>query len=829
MAEERKEIELVDPLYEPVIMYPLKDLPMNEECFSKYNKEYRSGFKDHYQKIIRNIWKSMFLRFLREWGMDKKLAEYLQLENEQLEDVKNLLREIRIRRAERGGERDSWIEFVIKSIIEKIIENRKIKKHHGCIYPENCNKGLPDRYLSPSGKPYDYKKFTPDIAFKELYDLYNELINTFEMQRLMYLQMTGFLSFKYPSSTHTRFAHAVGTWISGLIALQNITVVTDKGEMRLIEFLANEDMHREFMAALILHDIGHAPFSHVLEMNPYLRYNHEKITEELIRGGEAYLILEDLLVSSYLDIEYGCDEKYGVVSKILDVAKYIRGSKEKFVLVHDVIESMGLNEDIIVELFSDNMSKDPAVNALKGLIHGVIDIDRIDHIYRDLHYNSFKTMGIPLTSLYRGIKIHYMDEKGKGPWIEISEEITPIIETLIAAREQSHKAIFDNPVNNFYIAVLNSAVSDAIIMFPLIKYYIPFLTDEALLHILINRDLFHNLSPTENVGIITGSSFGHLDYKYSTYRIRKWKWKNNRQIDKEMPSRRLKEDILKFVCELAERKNVIWYTFLKDVRKDYGLEPEMENYLEPEELEIGIYGKDGLSKWLLASIYLALGKEINEIEQVLKGEKKDDLKERLEEAIREKTGFESLEELYKKVKNGKEFEKKVKEIIEKVIEVVGKEEGKVEEAFKIFIKGLLTEVYIGEEKRSKNKLQKKMKDYIEGITWDGKEKRAWTFTLFAKSKDELSGIENELKNGVIWDRAGKRLIFNCLKNFNEEVKGSFRENVIAFLFFDDTKGESEKKEEIEKIRKCEEVLEDNLKDKREILIIEKIVDWEPVR
>ena len=793
MAEKRKEIQLVDPLYEPVIMYPIERLPLCDNCLSHQNQSF-----NHYQKLVREGWKNKIgAEVIRALGKDK------------FEKAKNIGRVLRL----------EMIEKYYKKYRKKyIIPARKIEE---CV--KKCEREINS----------DYKNFDHNIALRELYDLYNELINTFEMRRLMYLQMTGFLSFKYPSSTHTRFAHAVGTWISGLIALQNVTVVIDGKEIRLIEFLADEDMHREFMAALILHDIGHAPFSHVLEMNPYLGYNHEKITEELIRGGEAYLILEDLLVSSYLDIEYRYDEKYGVVPGILNVAKDIRGSKEKekFVLAHDVIESMELDEDIIVELFSDNMSKDRAVNALKGLIHGVIDIDRIDHIYRDLHYNSFKTMGIPLTSLYRGTKIHYMeDKKGKGPWIEISEEITPIIETLIAAREQSHKAIFDNPVNNFYIAVLNSAVSDAIIMFPLIKYYIPFLTDEALLHILINRDLFHNLSPTETVGIITGSSFGHLDYKYSTYRIRKWKWKNNRQIDKEMPSRRLKEDILKFVCELAERKNVIWYTFLKDVRKDYGLEPETENYLEPEELEIEIYGKEGLSKWLLASIHRALGKEINEIKQILK-KKGDNLKIILEDAIKKEKiddeDIESLEELYKKVKDGKEFEKKVKEIIEKVIEVVGKEEGKVEEAFKIFIKGLLTEVYIGREKKSQNKLQKRMKDYIEGITWDGKEKRAWTFTLFAKSKDELSEIENKLKNGVIWDRARKRLIFNCLKNnsFDKEVKGRFGENVIAFLFFDDTKEENEKKKEIEKIRERKKVLE----DKREILIIEKIVDWEPVR
>jgi len=623
MAEERKEIQLVDPLYEPVIMYPLKDLPMNEECLSRYNEEYRSGFKDHYQKIIRNIWKSDLLDLL-DSSEKHEIENYISLpKGVRLENV-NLSREIRIARGKRGKEKEPKINYRREEV--KIGELIKIGRKIGekCIYPDNCTRKLPSDYRK-KGKPYDYQEFTPDIAFKELYDLYNELINTFEMQRLMHLQMTGFLSFKYPSSTHTRFAHAVGTWISGLIALQNVTVVTDRGEMRLIEFLANEDMHREFMAALILHDIGHAPFSHVLEMNPYLEYDHEKITEELIRGEEAYLILEDLLVSSYLDMEYRYDEEYGVVREILKVAKDIRGSKEKFVLVHDVIESMGLDEDIIVELFSDNRSEDPAVNALKGLIHGVIDIDRIDHIYRDLHYNSFKTMGIPLISLYRGIKIHYEE---KEPLIKISEEITPIIETLIAAREQSHKAIFDNPVNNFYIAVLNSAVSDAIIMFPLIKYYIPFLTDEALLHILINRDLFHNLSPTEKVGIITGSSFGHLDYEFFTYTIRK--------NDGELPKldKKLVFEIISEKTEEIGGGEVFWYAFLKDVKSAYksnnstkvyigekngekALEEKLEKYIDGVTWDGQIY-----RSWTF-TLFTKLGKQENDVEKIKEGIEKE--------------------------------------------------------------------------------------------------------------------------------------------------------------------------------------------------------------
>ncbi len=539
-----EEMQLVDPLYEPTIMYSVKDIPYCKKHRDEYKKRHKKEFIDHYEKSFRLL---LLDKIKNEDGKKYKTLrdelEDLNINIDCLTSLSDLTKRLRLEKA-RGKRAANRARSELSEILEEEIED--------CPFPEE------NGFCTKKSQPYslDY-----DNALKELYDIYKELINTFEMQRLKHLQMTGFLSFKYPSSTHTRFAHVVGTWISGLIALQNVTVVIEEGkEERLIEFLADEDMHREFMAALILHDIGHAPFSHVLEMNPHLKYNHEEITKQLIGGGEAYLILEDILVSSYIDLEYKYDKRYGVIPGILDVSKNKIRRKENFVLVHDVIESMGLDKDIIVDLFSDEKTNDWAVEALRGLIHGVVDIDRIDHIYRDLHYNSFKTMGIPLTSLFHGMKIHCEENE---PYIEISEKITPIIETLITAREQSQKAIFDNPVNNFYIAVLNSGISDAIRMFPLIKYYIPYLTDEALLHILQDRELFHNLSPTEKASIITGSSFGHRDYVYSIYIIR-----NGEKIPNSAEEKETKEIIASATEDIGEGR-VFWYAFLKDTRHAY--------------------------------------------------------------------------------------------------------------------------------------------------------------------------------------------------------------------------------------------------------------------
>lgn len=561
--EKRKEIQLVDPLYEPIIMYPPESGKTQIICEEESCKSHSHNQKWHIQKLVRDD--------VEGWrGNIKATLKLEQIEMRVKEEFKPLMtspeRSIRIL-YKPSEELEELIEGDANDVSE-LLKTIGIKKE---MFDKNERKKRKIENCVHCGKPLNGSGYVlnSSTALKELYDLYNELVNTFEMQRLMHLQMTGFLSLKYASSTHTRFAHVVGTWISGLIALQNVTVVTgEREEKRLIEFLADEDMHREFMAALILHDIGHAPFSHVLEMNPHLKYDHEEVTKELIEGGDSYLKLEDLLVSSYVDLEYGFGEEYGIYPGILENycgEDKIR-NKKKFVLVYDVIESMDLDEKIIVELCTNEDSKDPAVNALRGLVHGVVDIDRIDHIYRDLHYNSFKTMGIPLTSFFHGMRVHYGDalEKEEEPYITISEEITPIVETLLGAREQSNKAIFNNPVNNFYIGALNAAISYGVMMIPLLKYYIPYLTDDALLHILTNKNLFHNLSPTENVGIITGSSFGHCAYKYSTYKIR--------MISGEkIQGKKLKDDILNVVSEVAEEEGMLWYAFLKDVRRSYNI------------------------------------------------------------------------------------------------------------------------------------------------------------------------------------------------------------------------------------------------------------------
>jgi HD superfamily phosphohydrolase len=85
-----------------------------------------------------------------------------------------------------------------------------------------------------------------------------KVLNTRPMQRLRRIKQLGFSEFVYPGACHSRFAHSVGVFHT---ARQLAGVVRQRlGEQRY-----DSDEARLAMAAALVHDVGHGPFSHAFE------------------------------------------------------------------------------------------------------------------------------------------------------------------------------------------------------------------------------------------------------------------------------------------------------------------------------------------------------------------------------------------------------------------------------------------------------------------------------------------------------------------------------------------------------------------------------------
>ena len=101
-----------------------------------------------------------------------------------------------------------------------------------------------------------------------------ELINHPAFQRLSRIRQLGMSALVYPGATHTRWAHSPGAYHLMREAFRSLK---EKG----VFVFDVEEEGAEI--AILLHDIGHGPFSHVLEHTLIEHLSHEEITRALMR------------------------------------------------------------------------------------------------------------------------------------------------------------------------------------------------------------------------------------------------------------------------------------------------------------------------------------------------------------------------------------------------------------------------------------------------------------------------------------------------------------------------------------------------------------------
>ena len=100
-------------------------------------------------------------------------------------------------------------------------------------------------------------------------DLIFDLVEHPWFQRLRRIRQLGLTFYVYPAASHTRFQHALGTAHLMNSALE---IIQKKG------YELSRDDWLGAIAAILLHDIGHGPFSHGLEYRLVEGYGHEEIS-----------------------------------------------------------------------------------------------------------------------------------------------------------------------------------------------------------------------------------------------------------------------------------------------------------------------------------------------------------------------------------------------------------------------------------------------------------------------------------------------------------------------------------------------------------------------
>jgi hypothetical protein len=197
-----------------------------------------------------------------------------------------------------------------------------------------------------SGRPQVPDKLIVDSIHGDIHlnPVEQRVVDTASFQRLRYLKQLGMTHFTYPNATHTRFAHSIG-----VLGIMNRVALVARGPLAL-----SDEQVEDIRLAGLLHDIGHYPYSHLME-----KVDKVQLTEELVEGGTKTF---DTRTVKYPDHE--------------DVGEWIVTTQAD---LKTALDGEGRARRI-GQLFTRKTTEDAQ---LSMLIHSSLDMVRLDYLLRD--------------------------------------------------------------------------------------------------------------------------------------------------------------------------------------------------------------------------------------------------------------------------------------------------------------------------------------------------------------------------------------------------------------------------------------------------------------
>lgn len=262
----------------------------------------------------------------------------------------------------------------------------------------------------------------------------NEIVDTSSFQRLRRIIQTSY-SPLYSSAVHNRFVHSMGVYHLGeLVADQLENEITEKGIGEEIQF----DLQRHgelFKLACLLHDVGHAPFSHTGEgfyLDGVRGYDnlHSKLAE--IIGSEMF----GQNIPKDTSLAAAPHEIMSAIIGIIQYEKFINSTEEKEFFARCITGYQYQDESV------DSCIKNCYISMLNSK---VIDVDKLDYLIRDAYVTGFDTVNIDFERLLSSLTISMNENKGKYE-IAYYKNAVSVIENVVYAHDAERKWIQTHPV-----------------------------------------------------------------------------------------------------------------------------------------------------------------------------------------------------------------------------------------------------------------------------------------------------------------------------------------------------------------------------------------------
>ncbi len=229
---------------------------------------------------------------------------------------------------------------------------------------------------------------------------FSKIVLTKEMQRLAHISQNGFSQLEFEElKQNDRLNHSVGAFYIMSLFLKRLEEILDNFNIE----LRQEDKDVA-LCSMLLHDIGHGPFSHSLEL--VTDYSHEKRTTDILLG--------DTEVNKVITNFFG-------KQKVKKIANFIAEIND-----------------------TEELGKDSFTKLLNNLVSYQLDADRIDYLLRDAHYVGISS-AIDLNRIISSVNV--VVNNSQEYELLIDRKGLASIENVLLQRYQMYRDVYLSPVS----------------------------------------------------------------------------------------------------------------------------------------------------------------------------------------------------------------------------------------------------------------------------------------------------------------------------------------------------------------------------------------------
>lgn len=321
-----------------------------------------------------------------------------------------------------------------------------------------------------------------------------KVVNTPEFQRLKWIEQGSFRVL-YPSARHDRFIHSLGVFGIARDCFDSLMENLRKDLKMEWNNTQREKWKYTFLYATLLHDIGHAPFSHTFE--PFFAGNHginardqlstklKVIIEELNEVAEQPCDIDKLdkseidLLNAFANAEginkvqiegFVSDfliEKGGVNPKVHEIlsATILLEKYEDFLSGTSLYGKIDLDMAARMVIGCTYYRYDSDVdnrygigNVLIRLLNSsILDVDKLDYIIRDTKMSGYDNVSLDIQRLLRSVTAIKNEE---GIYPAYDKKVLSTIDNLFRAKQQENMWMISHPVVEYEKRLIMACVQE---------------------------------------------------------------------------------------------------------------------------------------------------------------------------------------------------------------------------------------------------------------------------------------------------------------------------------------------------------------------------------